>query len=162
MARLFGSRTLVPALGLAAVVALSAAPAHASRGYPGLALDSPEMAQALLVTSGIAFGAADVAFAIAWRPMPIVLSLLQVGVAGILVPAIALDNDGPVGQHVGAAASIVWFTGHGLYNVAIYPEYARERARAREQRLRELERKRYGFALQSRMDGAVLNLYGRL
>lgn len=150
-------RTTIAALALAALIAFGAAPARASGGGINIFPDEAELAQALLTTTSMGFGLLDVAFLIAWRPMPPVLAFFEMTVAGILMPAIALSTEATTEQRVLGWTSAVWFTGHGFTNLVIYPDYARERARQREEQ--QSDRQRYGLALQPRQAGTSLHLY---
>ena len=81
------------ALVLAAVIAGSSAPTRASdTGVAVIAPDPISPATALGISSGI-FGVIDVGYALAWRPLPPLLSGIEVDVAGLLVPGIVLDDE---------------------------------------------------------------------
>lgn len=119
-----------------AVLSLADAPqAHASRGPfdsgPGISGD--QLATGLLLANGLTFGAIDLAYFAADRPLPIGLIIVQIAVGGVLVPATAARvSGGEVGIQLGAATSSAWFVGHGIYSGAAYSEHHRARAEALE------------------------------
>jgi hypothetical protein len=120
-----------------------------------------------LATSALHFAPVDVVFAAIGRPMPIWLSCLQIGVGGLLLPALALSIDDSSSITAAAGASMIWFTGHGVYNLAVYPEFreqtlagrARKReARERERKRRVLEHLQYGMSQQPDARAGMLHL----
>jgi hypothetical protein len=119
-----------------AVLSLADAPqAHASRGpfesSPSIRVG--RLATGLLLANALTFGAIDLAYFGLERPMPIGLIIVQIAVAGVLVPATAARVGlGDVGIQLGAAISSAWFVGHGIYSAAAISEYNRERAEALE------------------------------
>lgn len=87
------------------------------------------MGALVLTTSAIGFGIADTLYFAHDRPMPIALAVLQIVVAGALVPVSALrSNDHDV--RLFAAISSAWFIGHGVYSFAAWSMRERERQRA--------------------------------
>jgi len=121
-------------LGAAIVAVLSLADppaAHASRTpfESGLQLDLGEASPGLLVLSGLTFGAIDLLYLAFDRHMPIALTILQITVAGILVPLTALESR-RYDVHVGAVFSSAWFIGHGIYSIFEYSDYQRRRREA--------------------------------
>jgi len=105
--------------------------AHAS-GTPDPTLglfSSTECAAVLLSTSAIAFGSLDLLYFGVDRPMPTGLAIVQMVIAGALVPMIAARRD-DAGLQIGAAISSAWFLGHGIYSASAYSEYRRQRQRA--------------------------------
>lgn len=122
---LFGAATI-------AVLSLADVPAaHASRTpfESGLELNVGEMSSGLLVLSGLTFGAIDLLYLAFDRHMPLALTILQITVAGILVPLTAVETR-RYGVHVGAVFSSAWFIGHGIYSIFEYSDYQRRRRAA--------------------------------
>lgn len=87
------------------------------------------MGALMLTTSAIGFGIVDTLYFAHDRPMPIALSVLQIVVAGALVPLSALRSNDQ-GVQVFAAISSAWFIGHGVYSFASWSMRERERQRA--------------------------------
>jgi hypothetical protein len=143
------------ALALIGLIALCAAPAHANGASTDFGLDSPEMSAVLLASSAIAFGTADLLFAVLGRPLPRAVALPQIAVGGLLIPLLALTNSDSWAITAGAIASLAWFTVHGIYNIAIYPEYQRQKQRERARGL-------YGWSIEAQRQGAMLRVYAML
>jgi hypothetical protein len=121
------TRAFVVVAALLAIGVVEPDVAQASGGGLGLSLESDAGgAAALLGLSAIGFGALDIAFFAAGRPLPVGLSILQIGLAGVLVPLLSLSaHDSAVA--IGAFVSMAWFSGHGIHELVVYPEYARRR-----------------------------------
>jgi hypothetical protein len=124
-------------LGAAIIALLSladASQAHASRApFESGGIRGGQLAGGLLLANALTFVAIDLAYFAADRPLPIGLTILQIAVAGVLVPATAARVGlGEPGVQLGAALSSAWFVGHGIYSAAAYFNYRRERAEALE------------------------------
>jgi uncharacterized membrane protein HdeD (DUF308 family) len=137
-------------LALAALFAFTPARASAS-GALSIDFESEAVAGTLLIGSAIGFGVADLTFIGRDQPTPPWLSLLQIGLSGVFLPINVFLSDPSVGLTVAAASSAAWFTSFGLYNLAVYPDY--RRAKAREP---------YGFAITSHARGGMLLVQARL
>lgn len=127
------NRAITRAFMLAGVLcALFALRPESAQASGVIVFDDAKIRGLMLGTTAIAFGALDIAFFAADRPLPVGLAIVQIAVAGVTVPLMA------VGAHdsalaIGAFINLAWFTGHGIYNLSIYPEYARERRRLRDE-----------------------------
>jgi hypothetical protein len=119
-------RVLILCVVVLAFGALRPEAAHAS-GAPTLSLEGDAHAGMMLLgVSAIGFGLLDLAFIAKDRPLPVGLSILQISVAGVLVPLFALTARDS-GVAIGAFVSMAWFSGHGIHELVVYPEYARRR-----------------------------------
>lgn len=128
-------RVLLGAAILAVFSLADASQAHASRGPfdSGSGMSGGQLATGLLLSNALTFGALDLAYFAADRPLPVGLIIVQIAVAGVLVPATAARVGlGEGGIQLGAALSSAWFVGHGIYSAAANSEYKRERAEALE------------------------------
>lgn len=146
------------ALLISAGLWLGAAPARANgAGAPSLRLESDE-AVTMLLLSDLVFGGMDSLFLALDRPLPVGLSILQISVGGLLVPLVVGASTDSAAVQIAASASGLWFSAHGIYNLATYPAYARERRRQR-----SLERMQDNcVTLRPLPDGAALVFAGRI
>lgn len=118
-------------LGFAIATALwlAEAPAARASGTPAPDFDGDAMSTVLLASSAIGFGTVDLLYLAHDRPLPIALTILQITVAGMLVPLSAIGAHS-TGLHLGAVMSFSWFVGHGVYNIFAYSARERERQKA--------------------------------
>lgn len=123
------TRAFVLAGVLCALFALRPEPAQAS-GV--ITFDDRPIRTLMLASTTLGFGVLDLAFFAADRPLPVGLAILQIALAGVASPLLAMGA-GDAALAVGAFVSLAWFTGHGIYSLSIYPEYARERRRIRDE-----------------------------
>lgn len=130
------TRLVLGCVVLAALLLAHPPQAHASGGGPTLELENAS--GALLGLSAIGFGGMDLFFLAADRPLPLALSILQITIAGMLIPLTAVESN-DTGLLIGAGISSAWFIGHGIFNIHLGSERRRERQRALalEQRRRE-------------------------
>jgi hypothetical protein len=123
------ARVLLSAAIIAVVWCLHAPAAHASRApfESGLQISGGDLSAGLLAASALVFGSIDLVYLARDRPLPIGLTILQITVAGMLVPLTSVDT-GRVDVQIGAVISSAWFAGHGIYSLLAYSELERKRA----------------------------------
>ena len=146
------------AAAFVACMTLAPTSAHAS-GAPSFDLDGDAVAQTVLLSNALVFGGLDILFIAIGRPMPMWLSIMQIAIAGAVLPYLAINAADSVALQVAAGASAVLFTSYGIYDIARYPAWRRQKLREREiERAREL----CGIAIEPRPQGALLHVYGRM
>lgn len=84
-------------------------------GVPSFSLDVP--ARERLVLSAVPFAVVDVIYFGLDRPLPRGLALLQIGLGGLLGPALTVVRSESVALSGVAVATGVWFVGHGVYSL---------------------------------------------
>lgn len=121
------ARLVLGSAVLAALLFAHAPQAHASGGGPTLELENAS--GVLLGLSAIGFGGMDLFFLAADRPPPLALSILQITIAGMIIPLTAVESN-DTGLLIGAGISSAWFIGHGVFSIQLRSERQRERQRA--------------------------------
>jgi hypothetical protein len=133
------------------------AQAHAS-GAPYSRAREAVGLMALVVDTAV-FGVVDFVYIARGRPMPVWVSIMEITIGGMLGPVFVLGQAESTGLKIAAGATALWFIGHGIYDLARYPEYRRQKLREREL---ERARQRCGIAIEPRQHGALLHVYGTL
>ena len=107
------------------------------------------------------FAGFDVAFLIAWRPTPPVLSVVQILIGGIITPACVLSFEPDTALRIGAYGSIAFHAGIGLTNLILYPAFRERRERERRRTEPDWD-PAYAWSLEPRTDGGLLRFRARL